>query len=111
MKPAPFRYQAPGSLGEALSGLAEHGYEAKLLAGGQSLVPLMNFRLANPAVLIDLNRVPDLDYVLPSRGLKVIGCGVFWPASDETGHELTDASDHHLVWVDIEWPATAPRVR
>jgi endonuclease/exonuclease/phosphatase family metal-dependent hydrolase len=49
-----------------------------------------------------------LDYVLPSRGLKVIGCGVFWPASDEPGHELAGASDHHLVWVDIEWPALVP---
>ncbi len=43
-----------------------------------------------------------LDYVLPSATLKVTGCGVFWPAEGESGHELVDASDHRLVWVDIE---------
>ena len=43
-----------------------------------------------------------IDYVLPSETLKVAGCSVFWPASDELGHELTDVSDHHLVWLDVE---------
>jgi len=43
-----------------------------------------------------------VDYVLPSATLKVVGCGVFWPASDQAGHDLTDVSDHHLVWLDIE---------
>lgn len=43
-----------------------------------------------------------IDYVLPSATLKVVGCGVFWPASDQPGHDLTDVSDHHLVWLDIE---------
>ena len=61
MKPAPFDYVAPASLQEALAALAEHGAEAKLLAGGQSLIPVMNFRLAQPALIIDLNRVPGLD--------------------------------------------------
>ena len=56
MKPAPFKYHAPRSLEEALSLLAEYGYDAKALAGGQSLVPVMNFRLAQPGVLIDLNK-------------------------------------------------------
>lgn len=63
MKPAPFIYQAPTSLAEALALLAEHGPDASLLAGGQSLVPVMNFRLAQPAVLIDLNGIPELDFV------------------------------------------------
>ncbi len=63
MKPAPVDYTAPDSLAEALALLAEHGFDGKLLAGGQSLVPLLNFRLAQPGVLIDLNRVRDLDYV------------------------------------------------
>ena len=44
-----------------------------------------------------------IDYVLPSATLKVIGCGVFWPASNQPGHDLTDVSDHHLVWLDTEW--------
>jgi len=60
MKPPPFQYHVPTSREEALSLLAEHGYEAKILAGGQSLVPSMNFRLAQPGILIDLNRVDDL---------------------------------------------------
>lgn len=63
MKPAPVDYTAPDSLDEALALLAEHGFDGKLLAGGQSLVPLLNFRLAQPGVLIDLNRVRELDYV------------------------------------------------
>jgi aerobic carbon-monoxide dehydrogenase medium subunit len=63
MKPAPFEYEAPESLPAALSLLARYGGEAKLLAGGQSLVPVLNFRLAQPAVLIDLNRLPDLGFV------------------------------------------------
>jgi endonuclease/exonuclease/phosphatase family metal-dependent hydrolase len=43
-----------------------------------------------------------IDYVLPSATLKVVGCGVFWPAQDQPGHDLVDVSDHHLVWLDIE---------
>lgn len=60
MKPAPFRYIAPRSREEALAVKAEHGEEAWFLAGGQSLVPALNFRLAQPAILIDLNTIPDL---------------------------------------------------
>ena len=60
MKPAPFKYIAARSREEALSVKAEHGEEAWFLAGGQSLVPSMNFRLAQPAILIDLNPIADL---------------------------------------------------
>ena len=60
MKPAPFSYLAPTSLDEALAALDRHGFDAKLLAGGQSLIPVMNFRLAQPQVIVDLNRVPGL---------------------------------------------------
>jgi len=63
MKPAPFEYYAPTSVEEALALLAEHGYDAKVLAGGQSLIPTMNFRLAQPSVLIDLNNVSDLFFI------------------------------------------------
>jgi len=63
MKPPPFDYVVPGSLDEALDLLGDHGTEAKLLAGGQSLIPLLSFRLAQPALLIDLNRLDDLAYV------------------------------------------------
>jgi len=60
MKPAPFAYHRPATLDEALHLLAEHGGDAVPLAGGQSLVPAMNFRLAQPAVLVDLNRLAGL---------------------------------------------------
>jgi len=63
MKPAPFEYQAPASLPAALAALARHGGDAKLLAGGQSLIPVMNFRLAQPAVLVDINKLTELDFV------------------------------------------------
>jgi carbon-monoxide dehydrogenase medium subunit len=58
--PSPFEYAAPASLAEAIALLQEHGDEAKLLAGGHSLLPLMKLRLAAPSILIDLGRVPDL---------------------------------------------------
>jgi len=63
MKPALFKYFAPSTTEEALAYLGEYGYEAKLLAGGQSLIPTMNFRLAQPSVLIDLNNIPELSYI------------------------------------------------
>lgn len=63
MKPPAFEYQAPASLEEALSLLAQSGPDAKLLAGGQSLVPLLSFRLAHPALLVDLNRVEELAFL------------------------------------------------
>src|SRR6202020_2004563 len=60
MKPAPFRYIAARSLEQALALKAEYGDEARFLAGGQSLVPTMNFRLTQPAVLIDINPLTQL---------------------------------------------------
>jgi aerobic carbon-monoxide dehydrogenase medium subunit len=73
MKPAAFRYFAPRTLDEALDLLAEHGDDGKILAGGQSLVPAMNFRLARPAVIIDINRIPALDYLREEDGRLRIG--------------------------------------
>ncbi|MCB0036370.1 MAG: xanthine dehydrogenase family protein subunit M [Anaerolineales bacterium] len=63
MKPAPFEYVAPSSIAMALDELNQHGYGAKILAGGQSLIPVMNFRLAQPEYLIDLNNLAELDYL------------------------------------------------
>ncbi len=63
MKPAPFAYYRPHSVGEAVALLAELGDEAKILAGGLSLVPMMNFRLARPAALIDVTRIDGLRYL------------------------------------------------
>ena len=73
MKPAPFEYRRAGTLDEALTLLAEHAGEAKPLAGGQSLIPAMNFRLARPAALVDLNGVAELAYVRPADGGLRIG--------------------------------------
>ncbi len=73
MKPAPFRYYAPDSIDEAVHLLAEHGDEAKVLAGGQSLIPAMNFRLAQPAVLIDLGRIGELAYLRADGDSLAIG--------------------------------------
>jgi CO/xanthine dehydrogenase FAD-binding subunit len=74
MKPADFKYHRPGSIDEALSLLREFGDEGKILAGGQSLMPLMNFRLAQPAHLIDINSIDGLDYVRSEKGVINIGC-------------------------------------
>lgn len=63
MKPPVFEYRDPISLAETLSLLSEHGADASILAGGQSLVPLLNLRLARPEYVIDINRVPGLDGV------------------------------------------------
>jgi carbon-monoxide dehydrogenase medium subunit len=73
MKPPPFEYIKPSSIDEALVHLAEHGYDAKPLAGGQSLIPMMNFRLAQPAVLVDLNNIPELSFIRPDEqgGLRI----------------------------------------
>ena len=63
MKPASFRYLAPRSEDELLSVLDEHGADARLLAGGQSLVPMMNFRVVSPAVIVDINHIKTLSFI------------------------------------------------
>lgn len=63
MKPVKFDYYAPTSVPQALDTLAELGYDGKVLAGGQSLIAAMNFRMARPAALVDLNSVPELSYI------------------------------------------------
>ncbi|MBA4398635.1 MAG: molybdopterin dehydrogenase [Anaerolinea sp.] len=63
MKPAPFEYYAPKTTEEALQNLTDLGYSGKVLAGGQSLIPAMNFRMARPSALVDLNNVAELAYI------------------------------------------------
>jgi CO/xanthine dehydrogenase FAD-binding subunit len=92
MKPPPFEYDAPETLDGVLTLLAEHADDAKVLAGGQSLVPLLNFRLARPARIVDINRVGELDYIRRRAGRLHIGAltrqaslersdivGAYWP--------------------------------
>jgi carbon-monoxide dehydrogenase medium subunit len=73
MIPGPFAYHRPQSIEEALNLLGEHGDEAKILAGGQSLIPLMRFRLAEPGTLIDINRISGLDGIAEENGWLRIG--------------------------------------
>jgi CO/xanthine dehydrogenase FAD-binding subunit len=73
MKPPAFKYVRVDSIEGALSALVEHTGDAKILAGGQSLVPMLNFRIAQPAVLVDINPVRELDYIRPDNGWVRIG--------------------------------------
>jgi carbon-monoxide dehydrogenase medium subunit len=76
MKPAPFRYVRPETLGEAIDLLSSSQGEAKALAGGQSLVPLLNLRLARPALLVDIGFIPELKVLARAGEELVIGAGV-----------------------------------
>lgn len=73
MKPVAFRYERPETLDETVALLAEHGDEAKVLAGGQSLVPVLNMRLLRPSVVVDINRVLHLDNVGRQNGSQRVG--------------------------------------
>jgi carbon-monoxide dehydrogenase medium subunit len=73
MIPGKFEYFAPATLPEAVKLLSEKGYGAKILAGGQSLIPAMRFRLAQPEILIDINRIDGLSYIKEENGHLVIG--------------------------------------
>ena len=73
MKPASFSRLVPTTVPEAIKMMGEHAPDARLLAGGQSLVPMMNFRLARPSVLVDLNCIPDLSYIDDRGDLLAIG--------------------------------------
>lgn len=77
LKPTPFDYTAPRTVGEALALLADESREAKVLAGGQSLIPMLNMRLARPEVLVDITRIPELDRLtVDSEGSLHIGAAV-----------------------------------
>jgi CO/xanthine dehydrogenase FAD-binding subunit len=100
MKPVSFDYTAPDSLDEALGLLARHGREAKVLAGGQTLVPRMAFRFERPSVVIDIGRVPGLDKVAAVDGELSIGARVthrrleLGVSADPLGRLLSLAGGH-----------------
>jgi len=73
MKPPRFDYLAPRTLDEALAHLHHHGDQAKILAGGQSLIPMLNFRLAHPGVVVDVNRLTELAYLRQHDGGVAVG--------------------------------------
>ncbi len=85
MIPAPFDYVTPATLSEAVSLLAQHAEDAKLLAGGHSLIPAMKLRLANPQILIDIGRIKDLAYIREEGDQYRIGA--------MTTHYQIEASD------------------
>lgn len=83
MKPARFAYTAPETVDAALDALEQFGDEAKVLAGGQSLVPMMNFRLARPEVIVDIGKVGGLDDMSPANGTLTIGARVIHARLEE----------------------------
>ncbi len=100
MKPAPFEYVRAESVEEAIAALAEREGEARLLAGGQSLVPLLNMRLLQPQAVVDVNRVPGLGEIEEEEGHVTIGaltryCQVEWsPTVGSRLPLLTEAVSH-----------------
>jgi carbon-monoxide dehydrogenase medium subunit len=105
MKSAPFSYAAPRSLDEAVAELGRHGDEARVLAGGQSLVPMMAFRLARPSCLVDINAVSELDFLRLENGVLRIGAltrhaAFEEPATDGTLGRLLTRVMHHIA----HWP-------
>src|SRR5215469_1721046 len=73
MIPPPFEYLRPATVSDAISLLQQHGEDAKILSGGQSLIPMMKLRIARPAWLIDINAIPGLDYIREQDGHLAIG--------------------------------------
>jgi carbon-monoxide dehydrogenase medium subunit len=73
MYPAPFEYKRPATVDEAIALLARHGDDAKLLAGGHSLIPAMKLRLARPAVIVDIGRIANMSYIRETGGAIAIG--------------------------------------
>jgi aerobic carbon-monoxide dehydrogenase medium subunit len=94
VKPSRFEYHAPERVDEAVGLLAEHGYDAKILAGGQSLVPMMSLRLAAFAHLVDLNTISGLDGIERTNGDLRVGAAVRQATAE---HDATVASDAPLV--------------
>jgi len=84
LKPSPFEYFAPDTVEEALALLGQYGDEARPLAGGQSLVPMMSFRLARPAVLIDLNRIQELSDISNDGSTATVGALVREKAAERS---------------------------
>lgn len=111
MKPAPFLYVAAASRAHAVENLVRHGDEAKVLAGGQSLVPFMNFRLATPGVLVDINRITDLDYLIEDKDVLRIGALIRHhrfeqPVIDGPLGGLLGKVAHHIAHLPIRMRGT-----
>src|ERR1700704_5741717 len=102
MKLPPFDYACPATLSEAVALLASRDGDAKALAGGQSLVPMLAFRLAQPALLVDLRKLPDLRQIKISDAGVVLGAMVRWRDIEDdtrlrTAHPLLVAAIAHVA--------------
>jgi carbon-monoxide dehydrogenase medium subunit len=99
VKPAPFDYLAPKSVDEAVAALTEHGDDGKVLAGGQSLVPLLNMRLALPSVVVDISRIQELRATteLPSGGWRYGSATVHAAFEDRRVPDATGGLLHHVA--------------
>ena len=104
MKPAPFAYERPDTLQAALGLLADQSIETRLLAGGQSLVPMMNFRVARPERLIDINRIAGIDHIAVEDG--VLRIGAMARHKDVKGSDLV-AQAAPIIPMAYEWVAHA----
>src|SRR5689334_10822698 len=85
MYPAPFDYRRPATLSEAVALLAQHGEDAKVLAGGHSLIPAMKLRLARPTALVDIGRLAELSYIREQGGVVAIGAATTHRAIEMSG--------------------------
>jgi carbon-monoxide dehydrogenase medium subunit len=106
MKLPPFEYASPTTLADAVALLASRGGEAKAIAGGQSLVPMLAFRLAAPSLLVDLRKIPDLNRITASRECVRLGAMVRWrDIEDDTrlasAHPLLKAAVAHVAHYQV----------
>src|SRR4051794_15876281 len=106
MKLPPFEYASPATLAEAIALLAASGGTAKAIAGGQSLMPTMAFRLAAPKLLVDLRRVPGLDRISIESGAVRLGARVRWRDIEtdtrlQAAHPLLAAAVAHVAHYQI----------
>ncbi|HJU46900.1 MAG TPA: FAD binding domain-containing protein [Gaiellaceae bacterium] len=109
MKPAPFAYRRPEGLEEALAILAEHGDETSVLAGGQSLVPVLSLRVARPALVLDINRIAGLDSIERRDGSLVVGALVRQRAALASAHVAEDAPLLAAALPHVGYPETRNR--
>ena len=110
MKPPPFDYERPATLNAALSLLKNNSGKSKIIAGGQSLVPMMNFRLVRPDRLIDINRISELDYHRIEGSQLVIGALCRHTAlKGVEGRQKSLPVDARRIRMGGSWSSTKPR--
>ena len=105
MKSAPFVVHQPKSLSEAVKLFAQHGEEAKIIAGGQTLVPMLAMRIATPSILIDVNEVKELNDIVEKADCIEVGAAV---SQAQLEDYLSKNISHSLLAVMIPWIAHRP---